>query len=252
VGEVFNEFWLSISTWVTQNDFSLNLSTELIGVFLSIPLSIFIAAWLDRSADKKRMRRSAQSVVLESVEQLKYLIEQHPDHLISRLEKGAPGVYFNKLMTETAEIAEDAVHQSIVSVRATFGDRLTPELRQALPRLVLHWKRLQKVMALEDPFFLERAAAGSDIADLTDSSLNSIQTIAGWVITRTQDVNSITTGGKKLDISHDDLDEALEKYAKILPAAIEYRLAIARRTGELDSILVDPQSERTNASSLGG
>ena len=79
-----------VQDWIVAraDDITINLSTELVGVFFSVVLSIFIANYLDHRTDKRRVRtrvKRVYSVLVEQYEFLSYGIFSNDDFNISRL-----------------------------------------------------------------------------------------------------------------------------------------------------------------------
>ncbi len=209
-----------LGAWATNSDFNLNLSTELIGVLLSIPLSVFIAAGLDRAAERRRMRRALQSVLLESHDQLNYLLTEMPKTLAKNLAEGASPLYLHRVLAESVSIAEETARVAVANARTTFGDRLTPELRQYLPRLIFHWGRLKRKLSFEDAYFLVLANEGATNAALVEEIEESVRDIIRSISRRMKGISEEAPSLKRLAVSAQEVDEAMKDLKPVLDAAI--------------------------------
>ena len=156
VNSFFDSIWAEALRLANANDWSINLSTELIGVGLSIPLSFAIALYLDHSSERKRAIRSLQAVLAETHHELKYIVEELPQILQKGENLSNKGRFQYLTLLHATELANRNIKSAIAVARGTFGDRLKERHRRLLTRLDWCWGQIEKLSAMRIPAVQEK------------------------------------------------------------------------------------------------
>ena len=197
-----------------ESDVGINLSTEMVGVALSIPLSVWIAGSLDRRADKRRMRRSLQAVTAESRHELEYLTERFPNELKDMMERSVPTDRLSQQIVYAADLMSVPVDQSIATARAVFGDRLDSEFKVTLQKLAYNWRKLVSILSYQDPDVLNAVTNGESRETLSALFYERIMWRVRWVNTRTADLEKIS--GQKQQDQYSNEIEGVRLVSEIL------------------------------------
>ena len=217
------EVWSLALETITANDLSINLSTEMFGVLLSIPLSFAIARWLDSAGDRERMKRSLQAVLSETRHEVSYFFDELPKAAL--LDEGDPrrGRHAFLSLVHAAEIANRNVKSATSVARGTFGDRLPSELRRVLSRLDWTWGQIETISGMRVPSIKEKGETAEEMAEFI---LDGYQRLFGYVFELIPEVENYLKIKHGKDAADHKLENFRELYSDIVIAAVKYVRAI--------------------------
>ena len=206
---------------VTASDLSLNVSTELMGVLLSIPLSVFIAARLDRQSEKKRMRKALQTVSIDVRHELNYFVNELPQRaLLKSGDNEFPGRRAYQRTVWAAQIANKSLQSSITSVRSAYGNELNDELRNALTATSWNWEQIHALAKLRLYNFFDHEGSTEEMVDkLINFYRNFFRSIV-------QDLATIEKSLKrKTDVQgfHTKIENGLSNYREFLTLSVDFK-----------------------------
>ncbi|MEM8771112.1 MAG: hypothetical protein AAGD92_05615 [Pseudomonadota bacterium] len=226
--KIISELWDRLLAISTSSDLALNLSTELVGVLLSIPLSVLIAFSLDKAAERRRMKRSLEAIVAEVRHELSYFLEELPNVVSEKAYPDDPGRVAYLTVVWAAQISNRAIQPSIVSVRSTFGDRLSPDLRQSLSRLSWAWNQVEVISKMSVPIFRNNKKSNEENTQLI---VENYQYYFKVIARRIEELEDALNRRSDLQELYDQIDEAVEKYPVFISPAFAHVSETYHETG---------------------
>lgn len=215
----FSTAWHRAYSLINSSDFVLNLSTEMFGVLLSIPLSVMIAFSLDRASEVRRMRRSLQAVVTDVRHELNYFLDELPDRATPRIDDRHPTFRAYQIMVTASKIANKNIQPAITGARTAHGMKLPDEVRRTLTALSWFWDQIEILARLNLEYTMS-ADANSD--EVTQKVVGHYEEFFKGIVVELSRVEKYSRHSGKNILWDEKISTIKDRYSKIVSLAVEH------------------------------
>lgn len=213
----------NVVPWLENTDFRLNIAAEALGVFFSIPLSIWIASLLDRRLERRRKKSALMAVVRMSQHELHYFSTKYLRDITDETGGAEQAIVFYRRTKQAAANAELAIRDIISNAQAQLGGDISTDLLRVMFRLRYQWRTFTEFIVFEDAYFVEKGDNGRDPTDNVETRLNGIINVIGWIHERNTEIAATVSKKYGRDTKNDAPKPDIDALRKLLTKIYTHR-----------------------------